>query len=212
MSLYYYVIDTETTGLQNDYHEVTEIGIIRCVDRVQLHRCIKCKYPERASYDALKVTKKTMADLEQGHDAGAVVAECNKFLAEDGATPASRVIIGHNIITFDKKFLHSMWKEQNQEFPAHLWLDTIALTREYLKQQGIKTRKINLHASCDYVGVKKLSEAHNAKVDTRNNYLLYRNLVEDKKIDILPFIKSFPHNLTVSDSDDEGLDLSLLDE
>jgi len=210
MSLYFYVVDTETTGLKEKYHEVTEIGIIRCVDRVQLHRNIRCDYPERASFDALKITKKTMADLERGYDKAAVVAECNKFFSEDGATPAARVIIGHNIITFDKKFLHTMWEEQGLEFPAHLWLDTIALTREYLKQQGIKTRKINLHASCDYVGVKKLSDAHNAKVDTRNNYLLYRNLVEEKKIDILPFIKSFPHNLTAP-SDDDGLDLSLLD-
>lgn len=210
MSLHFYVVDTETTGLRSSYHEMTEIGIIRCTDRVQLHRCIKCAYPERASFDALKITKKTMSDLEKGYDKSAVVNECNKFFAEDGATPAARVIIGHNIIPFDKKFLHAMWGEQNQEFPAHLWLDTIALTREFLKQNGIKTRTINLHASCDYVGVKKLSEAHNAKVDSRNNYLLYRNLVEEKKIDYLPFIKSFPHTLSTT-TDDDGLDPDLLD-
>jgi DNA polymerase III epsilon subunit-like protein len=207
--LYFYVLDTETSGLRASYHEMTEIGIIRCTDRMQLHRCIKCEHPELASFDALKITKKTLADLEKGHDKATVVAECNKFFAEDGATPAARVIIGHNIISFDKRFLHALWASQNQEFPAHLWLDTIALTREFLKKSGIKTRTINLHASCDYVGVKKLSEAHNAKVDSRNNYLLYRNLVEEKKIDYLPFIKSFPHVLTASDN--EGLDPDLLD-
>jgi DNA polymerase III epsilon subunit-like protein len=207
--LEYYVVDTETTGLRSSYHEMTEIGIIRVKDRVQLHRCIKCAYPERASFDALNITKKTMSDLEKGHDKAAVVAECNKFFNEDGATPAARVIVGHNIISFDKKFLHAMWEEQGLEFPAHLWLDTIALTREFLKTAGIKTRTVNLHASCDYVGVKKLSEAHNAKVDSRNNYLLYKNLVEEKKIDYLPFIKSFPHVL--SQPSDDGLDPDLLD-
>jgi len=207
--LKFYVVDTETSGLRASYHEITEIGIIRVTDRMQLHRCIRCEYPERASFDALKITKKTTADLSKGYDKAAVVAECNKFFAEDGATPAARVIVGHNIIAFDKKFLHALWAEQGQEFPAHLWLDTMSLTRQFLKQAGIKTRSINLHASCDYVGVKKLSEAHNAKIDSRNNYLLYKNLIEEKKIDYLPFIKSFPHTLSIS-NDNGGLDPDLL--
>jgi len=211
MGLHFYVVDTETTGLTANHHEVTEIGIIRYSDRVQLHRNIKCEYPERASFDALKITKKTMADLGKGYSKAAVVAECNKFFAEDGATPAARVIIGHNIISFDKRFLHAMWASEGQEFPAHLWLDTIAMTREFLKKEGIKTRIVNLHASCDYVGIKKLSEAHNAKVDSRNNYLLYRGLVDDKKIDHLPFIKSFPHIISPTIADDDGLDPDLLD-
>jgi hypothetical protein len=104
-----------------------------------------------------------------------------------------------------------MWASEGQEFPAHLWLDTIAMTREFLKKEGIKTRIVNLNASCDYVGIKKLSKAHNAKVDSRNNYLLYRGLVDDKKIDHLPFIKSFPHIISPTIADDDGLDPDLLD-
>lgn len=211
MTLHYYVIDTETTGLKANYHEMTEIGIIRSSDRVQLHRCIKCEYPERASFDALAITKKTMADLDRGFDKAAVVAECDKFFSEDGATPSARVIVGHNINTFDRKFLYALWSSQGKEFPAHLWLDTIDLTRAFLKLNGIKTRKVNLHASCDYVGINKISEAHNAKVDSRNTYLLHKALVEDKKIDYLPFIKTAVHSLSADSGDDEGLDPSLLD-
>ena len=59
--LKFYVIDTETTGLKSGYHEMTEIGIIRCEDRVQLWRQIKCVYPERANIDALMITKKTLS-------------------------------------------------------------------------------------------------------------------------------------------------------
>ena len=208
--LHYYVIDTETTGLKANYHEMTEIGIIRCTDRVQVHRCIKCENPERANFDALAITKKTMDDLSQGFERSAVVAECNKFFNEDGATPSARVIIGHNI-GFDRRFLHALWESQGQEFPAHLWLDTIDLTKAYLKIIGIKTRKVNLHASCDYVGIKKISEAHNAKVDSRNTYLLHRDLVEIKNIDYLPFIKTIVHSIN-SSTEEEGLDPSLLDE
>ncbi len=218
--LQYYVIDTETTGLKSGYHEVTEIGIIRCTDRVQLWRQIKCVYPERANFDALAITKKTMADLERGYDREAVIAECEKFFAEDGLTPAHRCIIAHNA-PFDRKFLHAMWEASGKEFPAHLWLDTISLTKEYLKQADqsqlniVKTAtgrvSTQLHACCDMVGIKKISDAHNAKVDSRNTYLLHRNLVEDKKVDYLPFIKTAVHTVAAKPNDDEGLDPSLLD-
>jgi DNA polymerase III epsilon subunit-like protein len=203
----YYVIDTETTGLAAGYNEMTEIGIIRCTDRVQLWRQIRCDYPERANFDALVITKKTLADLERGYDKMAVVEECEKFFTEDKLTPAHRCIVAHNA-PFDRKFLHALWESCGKEFPAHLWLDTMALTRAFAKQNGIIKPKVNLHASCDLVGIKKISEAHNAKVDSRNTYLLHRNLIEEKKVDYLPFIKTAIHTVNQSD---ESLDPSILD-
>lgn len=207
----YYVIDTETTGLKAGYHEITEIGIIRCQDRVQLWRQVKCIYPERANFDALAITKKTMADLERGVDHPAVVEECEKFFAEDGLTPAHRCIVAHNA-PFDRKFLHALWEQLGKEFPAHLWLDTMSLTREYAKQIGLLKPKVNLHASCDIAGIKKLSDAHNAKVDSRNTFLLHRDLVENKKVDYLPFLKTVVHTVVTNPVDEEGgLDPDLLD-
>lgn len=215
----YYVIDTETTGLKSGHHEMTEIGIIRVTDRVQLWRQIKCIYPERASFDALAITKKTLADLERGYDRDTVIAECEKFFAEDGLTPAHRCIVAHNA-PFDRRFLQAMWEASGKEFPAHLWLDTISLTKEFLKNADeskltiVKTAtgrtSTQLHACCDMVGIKKISEAHNAKVDSRNTYLLYRNLVDDKQVDYLPYIKTDIHVVTPP-ADDGGLDPSLLD-
>lgn len=223
MSLLYYVIDTETTGLKANFHEMTEIGIIRCTDRVQLWRQIKCEYPERANFDALAITKKSMADLENGFDRNLVVEQCEKFFAEDGATPAHRCIVAHNA-PFDKKFLHALWEQSGKTFPANLWLDTISLTKDFLKKTDqskltiVKTAtgrvSTQLHACCDMVGVKKISEAHNAKVDSRNTYLLYKNLMEEQKVDYLPFIKTDVHSYSappVPGSDDDGLDMSLLD-
>jgi DNA polymerase III epsilon subunit-like protein len=208
--LHYYVIDTETTGLKAGYHECTEVGIIRCTDRVQLWRQIKCTYPERSSFDALAITKKTLADLERGYSREEVVAECEKFFAEDGLTPAHRCIVGHNIFTFDKRFLFALWESVGKEFPATLWLDTIPMTKQYAKDIGLIKPRVNLHAACDIVGVKKLSDSHNAKVDSRNTYLLWKNLVEDKKIDHLPFVKTAEHKITAP-SVEEGLDPALLD-
>jgi len=210
-NLQYYVIDTETTGLKSGYHEMTEIGIIRCTDRVQLWRQIKAEYPERANFDALAITKKTLADLEKGHTKGEVVEECEKFFNEDGLTSAHRIIIAHNA-PFDRKFLHALWEQMGKRFPADLWLDTMSLTREYAKKIGLVKPKVNLHASCEIAGIKKFSDAHNAKVDSRNTYLLHKDLVENKKVDYLPFIKTAIHTINLdSSTDEEGLDLSLLE-
>ena len=208
----FYIIDTETNGLKCSYHEINEIGIIRCDDRVQLWRSIICEYPERSSFDALAVTKKTLADLEKGQSKEDVIAECEKFFAEDGLTPAHRCIVAHNA-SFDRRFLHALWGSCGKEFPAHLWLDTIALTKVYAKQIGLVKPKVNLHAACDIVGIKKISEAHNAKVDSRNTYLLHKSLVDDKKVDYLPLIKTEVHYVSTAPSSDdyEGLDPSLLD-
>lgn len=220
--LQYYIIDTETTGLKSHYHEMTEIGIIRVTDRVQLWRQIRCEYPERANFDALAITKKSMADLERGYDKEKIVEEADKFFAEDGLTPGHRCIVAHNA-PFDRKFLHALWEQCGKQFPANLWLDTISLTKDFLKKTDNSTLNIvktasgrvstQLHACCDMVGIKKLSEAHNAKVDSRNTYLLYRNLIEEKKVDYLPFIKTEIHaySVSASDTDDDGLDPSLLD-
>jgi len=220
MSLVYYVIDTETTGLRANFHEMTEFGMIRVADRVQLWRQIRCEHPERANFDALVITKKSMADLERGLSKEKVVEEADRFFAEDGLTPAHRCIVAHNA-PFDRKFLHALWSQCGKQFPANLWLDTISLTKDFLKTADqtslniVKTAtgrvSTQLHACCDMVGIKKISEAHNAKVDSRNTYLLFRNLMEEKGVDYLPLIKTEVHSPETSDDSDERLDISALD-
>lgn len=201
--LQYYIIDCETTGLDSKLHEITEISIIRYKDRVQLTQNIICDYPERASYDALRVTKKTIEDLSYGVTKEEAITKIDKFLEEDNCTRAHRCFIGHNVIPFDKKFLHAIYEKVNKELQVNLWMDTLSMMRTYGKQQELaKIAKLNgnkvkydLQACCDILGIKKFSNAHSSKVDTRNNYLIYQNLVEEKKFDHLPFIKTFVHSL-----------------
>ena len=207
----YYVIDLETNGLKINYHEVNEVSIIRCADRVQLTQFIKCESPERSSIDALAVTNKTMADLEIGSSKEVAVERINEFLNKDGLTPNHRCLIGHNV-SFDRRFIFAMYESVGKSFESSLWLDTMALTRQYAKQAGIIKPKVNLQASCDLVGIKKISAKHASKVDSRNTYLLWKSLVEDKKIDYLPFIKTAQHIISAPIADEEGnFDPSLLD-
>jgi DNA polymerase III epsilon subunit-like protein len=204
MGLKYYVMDLETTGLNSAYHEITEISIIRADDRMQLTRMVRCDYPERANLDALLITKKTLADLAIGDEKGAVVERIDRFLNEDGLEPNGRCFIGHNVISFDKKFIHALYEGLGRECPVSFWLDTIHLTQSFLKTADLSTLQIKktatgkpskkLQDACDMLGIEKIAEAHASKADTRNTYLLWRKLM-DIGIDHLPHIKSFPHCL-----------------
>lgn len=210
MSLKYYVIDSETTGLSTSIHEVVEISIIRCDDRVQLTEFIRAEHPESASWDALKITNKTLADLEKGASKEEVVDKVEKFLNEDGLTSAHRCMIAHNS-SFDRRFIHALWEKTDKAFPASLWLDSIAMVKEYLKKTDNSTLNITktatgkvsttLHASCDLVGIKKIAQIHASKADTRNTYLLWQKLME-LGIDHLPLIKTFEHNYNKPDDVD----------
>jgi len=201
----YYVLDLETTGLSSKDHEINEISIIRVKDKVQLTKHVRCEYPERASFDALRITNKTIADLDNGISKEDAVLIVEKFFDQDGLCPEFRCIIGHNIIAFDKKMLFALWEKCGKEFPAHLWMDTMQLTKQHAKNTGIVKPKVNLQASCDMLQIKKVAGMHNAKSDTRNCYLLWEKLKESN-IDYLPFIKTFAHKIN-NDSEENIEDL-----
>lgn len=204
MSLKYYIIDTESSGLSSSYHELIEISIIRCSDRVQLTEFIKCDYPERANYDALKIQNKTMADLEYGSSKEEVISKIDKFINEDGLTPGHRCLIAHNA-PFDKRFIHALYDKVSKRCPVDLWLCTMALTKQYAKSIGLVKPKVNLKAACDMVGIKQISGAHASKVDSRNTYMLHKKLVDDLKVDYLPLIKTAAHSVAKDERDDEEL-------
>lgn len=201
----YYIVDCETTGLNSQYHELNEVSIIRCSDRMQLTIFVRCDYPERANFDSLMITGKTLADLDNGDTKNIAINKINSFLNEDGLNSSARCFIAHNW-SFDKKFIHALYEKENQNCPVDLWLCTMALSKQYVKQSGLIKQKVNLHAACDMLGVKKYAAAHNSKVDTRNTFLLWKKLIEEHKIDYIPHIKSAPHIIAKSD-EEELLDL-----
>jgi DNA polymerase III epsilon subunit-like protein len=200
--LEFYIADTETNGLDSKFHECLEVGIIRCKDRVQLHKFIKCEYPERSNFDSLKITNKTLADIVKGDSKEDAVKTIEQFISEDGKNPNGRCIIAHNA-SFDRRFMHALWQKCDLEFPASLWLDTVSLTKEYVKKVGESNLKITktatgkvstqLHACLDMLEIKKFGAKHEAKTDSRNTYLLWMKLLE-LGVNYLPHIKTFPHD------------------
>lgn len=188
----FYVADTETTGLSIQMHEICELSILRASDRMQLSRNIKVDKPENASYDALQIIKKSMSDLRSGMTKFELIKEVEEFLSEDNAQSTHRALVGHNI-NFDRRFLTTLWEKYGRKFPFDLYLDTIHMFKDYCKKEGIVKPVAKLGAACDLIGIKKLGEAHSAKIDTRHTYLLWQEL--SKKVDFLDHIKCMPHNI-----------------
>lgn len=189
----YYVLDVETTGLSAENHETTQISIVRCKDRHQLSKYIAAEHPERASYEALNITGRTLKDIIRGETKEDAVISCDDFFQQDGKTPEHRCIIAHNA-PFDRRFVHALWGKVNKTFPANLWLDTKTLTGRLAKKNGQKKPSLTLESSLKIASVNNVtSGAHNAIADTRNTYKLWKRLVEDHKVDSLPLIKRYLH-------------------
>lgn len=198
MSLQFYVIDTETTGLSPAIHEIVEISIIRCSDRNQITKNIKALRPEKASFEALKVINKSYKDIVCGEDRETVVNAISSFLEEDGYTPEHRCMVAHNAV-FDKNFCHALWTSVGKDFPAILWLDTKPLVKAWAVKQGIVKPKLTLAASLEFCGLKAFAGQHNAKSDARNAWQLWKK-ADDANEDILPFTKRYPHSSSASSS------------
>lgn len=202
----FYVIDTETTGVNVNLNEIFQISIVRLSDNCIHTNNIAVENPERASYEALRVTGRTKKDISTGINFRKSVELCSKFFEEDNATPEGRCIIAHNA-KFDHKFCHAMWKKAGKQFPANLWICTMKYMKEYAKHEGIekiaqiqqeKKAKYSLDASLKAFknideNIKILHGAHSATIDAINTGTLF-NLLKSK-IEYLNLIETKPHVL-----------------
>lgn len=193
MALSYYIIDTETTGLKPNWHEITQISIIRTTDRHQISKLIRAEYPKRASQEALDVTGRTIDDILKGESRITVVNSIHDWLLQDGLTDEHRCMVAHNA-PFDKNFCHALWKSVDKQFPAICWMDTKTFAKLWAKKLGIEKPKLTLAASLEFTGLKPIdAKVHNAISDSRNTYLLWKKGM-DEGLDHLSCIKRYPHD------------------
>ena len=188
----FYIADTETTGLNIRMHEIFQLSLIRAKDRCQLTLEIQVEKPQLASFDALRITGKTIADLSRGVTKLQAIRDVEEFLAEDEHEPSHRCLILHNA-AFDRKFLQAMWQRFNRRLPFDLYLDTIPMYKDYARRQGLGKISAKLDSACEQLGLKKFGASHSALGDTRHTYLLWERL--SKEIDFMDHIQQHPHHL-----------------
>lgn len=201
----YYILDTETTGLKADYHEIVQISLIRYSDKFQSSVNIKPMFPDRTSSHVLQIINKTRSELLKGKPKEEAVKYIHDLILDDGLAPKDRCIIAHNY-SFDQRFCHSLWASVNMEFPADMWLCTQSFAKLYAKQIGLEKfakqqnqpkAKFGLDMCLKAAGIQPKSGQHNAVIDTQNT-AAFAQFLFDQKLNHVSLIKRKPHNLNSS--------------
>lgn len=196
----FYILDTETTGLRQGFHEINQISIIRVTDKFQKTLNVKAEHPNRASPDALRIQGKTIYDLYQGDSKLDAINDIDKFFEEDGQTSEHRCIVAHNY-SFDKRFIHAMWESVGKDFKANLWMCTREFTKKYASKQGlekiakiqnVEKAKFDLNNCLVALGLQPKLGAHNAVIDTINTHILWEELMK-QNLGHVSLIKRLPH-------------------
>lgn len=181
-----YVIDTETTGLDERANDVIELSIFRLRDGVQKTWFIKPTNIENIEISALRVNGHKLEDLrgdtKEGRDKyldpNKVIIEVENWLAEDNLPVENRIAVGQNI-SYDLGMLKQMWVKCGS-------VDTYPLGRRKLDTFDISffmdwcvgelAEGYSLSNLTKRFGVKN-DKAHSAEADVRATKEVFEKLV-----------------------------------
>lgn len=167
-------VDTETTGLDKNIHEIIEIAalIYDPVEKRVIGEWEKKIFPrniETASPEALKIN---------GYydNPGSYKADAKSAMIKFNSITRDCMIVGQNI-DFDIGFIKKTMAEFNiaPNFDRHRKLDTQSLAWFAVKESDIQ--KLSLAGLCDHFGVSNINE-HRALADCRRAFGVYKCLEE----------------------------------
>lgn len=164
------VLDTETTGLKPEYHEVIQTAAILCdSDLNEISRFsfkVKPERIERASKKALEVNgyhprtwKPTYSSTKEALKA------LNGFIKRHSGYNEDVVLAGQNI-KFDYDFLYNAYMDQGVLFPfSSVMLDLIYVAKFWSKINKNPLRRYNLKTLAEFTGQTN-TNPHDAEADT----------------------------------------------
>lgn len=164
----YVVFDLETTGTSCTCDEVVEISAIKVQDGQVVEEFSTLVNPQMPipfwATDVNGITDKMVANAPT----------FDKALADFLAFAGDMILVGHNIHTFDMKFVCRDAVKFFGKTIGNDYIDTLPLARMYLPQLGHHT----LTDLARYYGIKT-SGAHRALNDCRMNQQIFERLAEE---------------------------------
>lgn len=184
--MYYFVFDTETTGLDPTQHEILELGGILVDDSLnEISRGTMRLEPEdwsKASKDALAINKINPNKWKPTHNSTseAIDAMFNFIKKHVGTDTVG--LIGHNV-QFDISFLQSLLKKHNKEmlFNLRYVIDTMQVVQIWSFYSGVKPRYMSLSYLLQMFGYEN-NEAHTAMGDIEATLTLLKSMLKDIKL------------------------------
>ena len=180
----YVVFDTETSGLDPNYNELTEIGAVKLdndLNEIDRYYCkVKMEYPERMN-DYIKKLNHYDEELwkESAIDSKPAVEGFIEFA--EGCTK-----VGHNV-AFDIRFVEAAYQRAMEKLfsvtgpKKSCWgkgnyhnIDTCALAAP-LKHRGL-IKNAKLVTCCEYFDIKN-NKAHSAMSDVLATVELFKKLM-----------------------------------
>ena len=161
----YVVFDLETTGISCYEDSVVEISAVKVIGGMVEEEFSSLVNPQRSiPYAASRVNGITDAMVADAPAFDKVLAEFIDFT--EGMT-----LVGHNIHSFDLKFIYRDSEKFYCGIPGNDYVDTLRLARKYLPQ--LKRHSLTLLA--EYYGIST-EGAHRALNDCHMNQQVYEQL------------------------------------
>lgn len=189
------VMDTETTGLDCNYHEMVQLCIIALDSNfepmkgvIPFYINIKPEYPERVDAKALEINKMDMAkiistgfDKEKAVDLLRAWIEKLKIKNNKYAGANKIIPLGQNY-QFDKGFIQAwLGVEQYNELFDYHYRDTMCAAlfmndRAGMRAEKVPYPKVNLQYLATTLGIQTPGQAHDALADCLKTAEVYKRL------------------------------------
>lgn len=168
----YVILDTETTGLDPQQHEILEFCLYFPYSGVVYKSKVKPKHIENAHPKALEVNGYKPEEWQNAPHFESVVEPLCKMLY-------GHIVVGHNV-QFDLNMIKGQIAKMSPEskegkklyVPYHC-IDTVTLAQEHLVPMGLES--VSLDNIRKFLGFSKLN-AHTAEKDVKDTHRLFRLL------------------------------------
>lgn len=188
MNFQIYVVDCETTGIDEIKNDPIEISIYRLSDGAQNTWFLKPINMDNIDVAALRINGINIDDVKgltkQGREkflpTDKQLVSIENWLNDDNCSATNRMLVGQNI-DFDRRFLMETWKKCNSfdtfPFSERFRLDTmqIEIFMDFCKGQFAEGYSLN--ALGKKYGVKN-EKAHTASEDVKTTVGIFTKQVE----------------------------------
>lgn len=169
-------VDLETTGLNPDVHEITEIGCFVVNGRTFE---IESEYEEKTKPTNIKsASKEALKSYGYSDEKWRNAKPLKEALERVAKIAEGGLITGWNV-SFDWWFLDKGFRKYKIEpnFDYHR-IDVMSIAYAKLYSKG-KVTRLGLRKIAPYFGIE-LPETHGAMVDIRATYEVFKKLMEDE--------------------------------
>lgn len=164
----YVLFDLETTGISCYYDEVIEISALKVRGGEIMEEFSKLVNPGRPIPRAASMVN---------HISNAMVANAPYFqevLSQFLAFAGDDILVGHNIASFDMKFIYRDCEKYWKQSLTNDYIDTLKLARKYLPQLSHH----RLGDLAEFYGIST-NGAHRALADCRMNQQVFERLAKE---------------------------------